>query len=136
MTNEEKCDIISSASQALSAEPNKKEELMSAQQKIAILYCRLSDEDELEGVLASLSVDVKKLLMQTAAGALFSVHNKHIIHSDLKLKNVLLVRNKTGNYVAKLIDFDSSYFIDKKPEEIIGTIDYYSPEKRCGRNIR
>ena len=49
MTNEEKCGIISSASQALSAEPNKKEELMSAQQKIAILYCRLSDEDELEG---------------------------------------------------------------------------------------
>ena len=49
MTNEEKCDIISSASQALSAEPNKKEELMSAQQKITILYCRLSDEDELEG---------------------------------------------------------------------------------------
>lgn len=86
------------------------------------------DEDELEGVLASLSVDVKKLLMQTAAGALFSVHSKRIIHSDLKLKNVLLVRNSTGNYVAKLIDFDSSYFVDKKPEEVVGTIDYYSPE--------
>ena len=86
------------------------------------------DDDETEGVLASLSVDVKKLLMQTAAGALFSVHSKGIIHSDLKLKNVLLVRNKTGNYVAKLIDFDSSYFVDEKPEEIVGTIDYYSPE--------
>ena len=86
------------------------------------------DDDETEGVLASLSVDVKKLLMQTAAGALFSVHSKGIIHSDLKLKNVLLVRNTTGNYVAKLIDFDSSYFVDEKPEEIVGTIDYYSPE--------
>lgn len=85
-------------------------------------------DDETEAVLASLSTDVKKLLMQTAAGALFSVHSKGIIHSDLKLKNVLLVRNKTGNYVAKLIDFDSSYFIDDKPEEIVGTIDYYSPE--------
>lgn len=86
------------------------------------------DEDELEGVLASLSVDVKKLLMQTAAGALFSVHSKNIVHSDLKLKNVLLVRNAAGNYVAKLIDFDSSYFVNEKPEEIVGTIDYYSPE--------
>ncbi len=86
------------------------------------------DDDETEGVLASLSVDVKKLLMQTAVGALFSVHSKGIIHSDLKLKNVLLVRNTTGNYVAKLIDFDSSYFVDEKPEEIVGTIDYYSPE--------
>ena len=85
-------------------------------------------DDETETVLSTLSVDVKKLLMQTAAGALFSVHSKGIIHSDLKLKNVLLVRNKTGNYVAKLIDFDSSYFVDEKPDEIVGTIDYYSPE--------
>ncbi len=86
------------------------------------------DEEELEGVLKSLSVDVKKLLMQTAAGALQSVHTKHIVHSDLKLKNVLLVRNAAGNYVAKLIDFDSSYFVDEKPDEVVGTIDYYSPE--------
>lgn len=87
------------------------------------------DEEEIGGVLAGLSVDVKKLLMQTAAGALVSVHGKNIIHSDLKIKNVLLVRNaSTGNYVAKLIDFDSSYFGDDKPEEIVGTIDYYSPE--------
>lgn len=85
-------------------------------------------DEELEGVLASLSVDVKKLLMQTAAGALFSVHSKRIVHSDLKLKNVLLVRNRAGNYVAKLIDFDCSYFVHEKPEEIVGTIDYYSPE--------
>ena len=77
------------------------------------------EEDELEGVLASLSVDVKKLLMQTAAGALFGVHSKKIVHSDLKLKNVLLVRNSTGNYVAKLIDFDSSYFVDEKPYEVV-----------------
>ena len=86
------------------------------------------DEDELESILASLSVDIKKLLMQTAAGALFSVHSKKIVHSDLKLKNVLLVRNSAGNYVAKLIDFDSSYFVDQKPDEVVGTIDYYSPE--------
>ncbi|MCR4908876.1 MAG: protein kinase [Lachnospiraceae bacterium] len=85
-------------------------------------------DDELESVLGKLSVDVKKLLMQTAAGALQSVHTKHIIHSDLKLKNVLLVKNSAGNYVAKLIDFDSSYFRDEKPDEVVGTIDYYSPE--------
>jgi len=86
------------------------------------------DDKEVEAVLMSLSDDTKKLLMMTAAGALSSIHNKNIIHSDLKLKNVLLVRNKVGNYVAKLIDFDSSYFVEEKPEEVIGTIDYYSPE--------
>lgn len=86
-------------------------------------------DDELGGVLLSLSTDVKKLLMLTAAGALISVHSKGIVHSDLKLKNVLLVRNSSGNYVAKLIDFDNSYFMDDKPEEdIVGDINYYSPE--------
>ena len=83
---------------------------------------------ELIGILASLSLDPKKLLMKTAAGALASVHGKHIIHSDLKLENLLLVRNAAGNYVAKMLDFDSSYPSDNKPDEIIGTIDYYSPE--------
>lgn len=85
-------------------------------------------KDELIGLLASLSLDTKKLLMKTAAGALSSVHSKHIIHSDLKLENLLLVRNAAGNYVAKMLDFDSSYPVDNKPDEIIGTIDYYSPE--------
>ncbi|MCR5734165.1 MAG: protein kinase [Lachnospiraceae bacterium] len=85
-------------------------------------------DDELEERLKGLSIDVKKLLMQTAAGALASVHKQGIIHSDLKLKNVLLVKNSAGNHVAKLIDFDSSYPVDEKPEEIVGDINYYSPE--------
>lgn len=85
-------------------------------------------KEELEGVLSSLSLDVKKLLMLTAAGALSSVHSKHIVHSDLKLQNVLLAINSSSNYIAKLIDFDSSYFVNEKPDEIVGTIDYYSPE--------
>ena len=86
-------------------------------------------DDEVEGILSSLSMDVKKLLMLTAAGALSSVHGKGIVHSDLKLKNVLLARNSSGNYVAKIIDFDSSYFLDDKPiDDIVGDINYYSPE--------
>ncbi len=84
--------------------------------------------DELAPILMSLSLDTKKLLMKTAAGALSSIHSKRIVHSDLKLENLLLVRNSAGNYVAKLLDFDSSYPVDQKPDEIIGTIDYYSPE--------
>lgn len=85
-------------------------------------------KDELIGILSSLSLDTKKLLMKTAAGALASIHSKGVVHSDLKLENLLLVRNEAGNYVAKMLDFDSSYPVDNKPDEIIGTIDYYSPE--------
>ena len=85
-------------------------------------------DDELESVLASLPLPVKKLLMLTAAGALVSVHGNNIVHSDLKLKNVLLAKNRSGNYVAKLIDFDSSYFLDDIPEILSGSLDYCSPE--------
>lgn len=86
-------------------------------------------EEELEEVLNSLSIDMKRMLMLTATGALDTVHKRGIIHSDLKLKNILLVRNSVGNYVSKLIDFDSSYFTNfYMLEEIIGTMPYYSPE--------
>ncbi len=85
-------------------------------------------KEEMLSLLPGLEFSTKLLLMKTAAGALSSVHSKHIIHSDLKIENLLLVRNPSGNYVAKMLDFDSSYPIDDKPEEIIGTIDYYSPE--------
>jgi len=86
-------------------------------------------DEELEEVLASLAPDVKKLLMLTAAGALGTVHSKQIIHSDLKLENVLLARNpRSGNYVAKIIDFDSGYFTDDIPDELTGDIRYFSPE--------
>lgn len=85
-------------------------------------------DDELIDVLSGLTQDVKKLLMLTAAGALVSVHRLGIIHSDLKLKNVLLAKNRSENYVAKLIDFDSSYFMDDIPIEVVGDINYYSPE--------
>lgn len=85
-------------------------------------------DDDLVDVLSGLNADVKKLLMLTAVGALVSVHRLGIIHSDLKLKNVLLAKNMSNNYVAKLIDFDSSYFMDDIPTEVVGDINYYSPE--------
>lgn len=86
-------------------------------------------DDEIEGVLESLAPDVKKLLMLTAVGALGTIHSNGIVHSDLKLENVLLARNAvSGNYVAKIIDFDSSYFTDTIPDEVVGDIRYFSPE--------
>lgn len=87
----------------------------------------VSDKEQ-DDVLRTLSSDEKILLMKTVAGALSAVHGKKIVHSDLKPKNILLVKNSSGNYVAKLIDFDNSYYVDKKPEDIVGDTNYYSPE--------
>ena len=85
-------------------------------------------DDDLEGVLHSMAPEMKHMIMLTAAGSLGTIHRLGIIHSDLKLKNVLLVRNGSGNHVAKIIDFDSSYYADDIPEEVTGDVVYYSPE--------
>ena len=85
-------------------------------------------DKEVSSVLQGLPWEEKLLSMKTAAGALAAVHSRHIVHSDIKPQNFLIVRNSSGHYVAKLIDFDGSYFADQKPEELIGTQTFFSPE--------
>ena len=70
----------------------------------------------------------KKLVLLTAAGALVSMHKLGMIHSDLKIKNILLARSRSGSLVTKVIDFDNSYFEGELPDEVVGDINYYSPE--------
>ena len=85
-------------------------------------------DDDVEGVLKTLTPEVKMNLLLTATGALKTIHAHNIIHSDLKLKNILLAKNMSGTYSARLIDFDNSYFVGKLPDELVGDINYYSPE--------
>ena len=85
-------------------------------------------DDELESFIATLSPKQKFMIMATAAGALNTVHQHKIVHSDLKLGNVLLAKNSSGNIVTKLIDFDGSYFLDDKDTLIAGDEVYCSPE--------
>src|SRR5512133_3914512 len=69
------------------------------------------------------------VLLKTAAHSLKILHDLHIVHSDLKPSNILIKRTELG-YTTKLIDFDSSYIVGNPPppEEIVGTMNYYSPE--------
>ena len=62
--------------------------------------------------------------------ALQSLHSNSIVHGDLKLDNILLQKSTDGGYLAKVIDFDSSYVVGEPPssEEILGDPPYYSPE--------
>ncbi|MBO5313262.1 MAG: protein kinase [Clostridia bacterium] len=79
-----------------------------------------------------LSLDEIKFIMLTAAGALGGVHRKNIVHSDLKLTNLLVAKNPAKKYVAKVIDMDKSYFADKiRPDELGGDQSYMSPELTC-----
>jgi serine/threonine protein kinase len=69
------------------------------------------------------------VLLKSVAHSLKILHDLHIVHGDLKPDNVLVKRTELG-YTSKLIDFDSSYLAGRPPAatEIVGTINYYSPE--------
>jgi len=68
-------------------------------------------------------------LLKSVAHSLKILHDLRIVHSDLKPSNILVKRTELG-YTSKLIDFDSAYIAGNPPpaEEIVGTINYYSPE--------
>ncbi len=69
------------------------------------------------------------VLFRTVAHSLKILHDLDIVHSDLKPSNVLIKRTELG-HTTKLIDFDNSYVVGSPPpaEEIVGTMNYYSPE--------
>ncbi len=81
-----------------------------------------------EAILALPREDIL-FIMLTAAGALHNIHRKNIVHSDLKRTNILAARNSAGKTVAKIIDFDRSYFADNvRPDELGGDQSFMSPE--------
>ena len=84
----------------------------------------IEDED-----ILNLSVEDKIFVMLTAAAALYNIHKKKIVHSDLKRTNILAARNSSGRISAKIIDFDMSYFEnDLRPDELGGDQNFMSPE--------
>jgi serine/threonine protein kinase len=79
--------------------------------------------------VAAFDFRTKLVLMKSVAHSLKILHDLRIVHGDLKPSNILIKRTELG-YTSKLIDFDSSYVAGSPPPagEIVGTINYYSPE--------
>ncbi|HEY6795802.1 MAG TPA: protein kinase [Kineosporiaceae bacterium] len=96
-------------------------------------YYKVTEKVEMAGLepadVARLDFATRLVLLKTAAHSLKILHDLHIVHSDLKPSNILIKRTERG-YTTKLIDFDSSYVVGSPPppEDIIGTMNYYSPE--------
>ena len=80
--------------------------------------------------ILGLSDKDKLMFIMTAVNALSAVHERHVIHVDIKPPNVIAVRNSRGMAVGKIIDFDSSLLSDQPiPPEITSDQIYQSPEQ-------
>jgi serine/threonine protein kinase len=96
-------------------------------------YYKVTEKVDAEGLssadIAALGLRAQLVLMKTVAHSLKILHDLKIVHGDLKPSNVLIKRTELG-YTTKLIDFDNAYIAGSPPppEEIVGTINYYSPE--------
>jgi len=84
--------------------------------------------------IATLDDEKKLLLLKTVAHCFYDLHSVGIVHSDVKPNNILVKATKSGNYVAKLIDFDSGFIkgeaLDNK--ELGGELTYLAPETFLG----
>jgi eukaryotic-like serine/threonine-protein kinase len=96
-------------------------------------YYKVTEKVEVAGLapgnVTALAFQDQLVLLKTVAHSLGILHDRGIVHGDLKPSNVLIKRTELG-YTTKLIDFDNAYLAGEPPppDEIVGTMNYYSPE--------
>ncbi|MBO5007613.1 MAG: protein kinase [Clostridia bacterium] len=91
--------------------------------------------------ISSLAEDKKLLLLKTVAQCFHDLHSAGIVHFDVKPANILIKITKSGNYTAKLIDFDSGFLIGEEldNEEMGKDLTHLAPETFmgiCGEDVQ
>ena len=94
------------------------------------------------GDIAALPLEQRIGLCRNVAHSICGLHERGVVHADLKDENVLIKRTRTGTLTAKIIDFDCSFFVESPPfneDELGGDQVYLSPEACmffCGEDIK
>lgn len=78
--------------------------------------------------ISELSEEKKRILLKAILYSIMQIHDRGIVHSDLKPENIMIKQTAAGFCTAKLIDFDSGFFEYEIPDEIVGDQRYFSPE--------
>ena len=71
------------------------------------------------------------LLCKVIAYEMKNLHQKHVVHADIKESNVLLKTTSEGKLTGKIIDFDAGFFENEPPQcedELGGDQVYLAPE--------
>ncbi len=65
---------------------------------------------------------------------LIVIHNKQIVHQDLKLENIVMKKDENGEQCVTIIDFGLAKRLDEVNTEPCGTSFYVSPEVYLGKS--
>lgn len=90
--------------------------------------------ENLTTAFAELSYKEKlEILLQIARGLNY-IHNRHIIHFDIKTDNIFLIREKEG-IKAKIMDFGLANLVEDFSGKVRGTLIYIAPEVLLKKDI-
>lgn len=81
--------------------------------------------------IAGMPVEQKHLICKIITYCVNTLHQHNIVHGDIKHDNIMYKKTSKGKYIAKLIDFDASFFANNPPdadEEFHGDMVYFAPE--------
>ena len=77
--------------------------------------------------ISEMDEEKKRMFIASLVYSIAKLHEKGIVHADLKPDNILLKKTKKDSYAPKIIDFDGSFFVNEAGN-VTGDQVYLSPE--------
>ena len=80
-------------------------------------------------------------LLEGVADALDTMHRRGLVHRDIKLENLIVIRDHAGHETVKILDFGLAALMDPSAKRltregiICGTPEYLPPEAAAGRLV-